>query len=327
MALFILLSGGLTFAQEVRSLETLKAKYEGAADLVTQPIKDLNAKYIEALEKLLASEAAAGELDRSLEIKTDLEAFGTGKDFDETRFVSDASTSPYLARLRETYLMQRVRVDKEISPARAALLEKYLDSLIQLEKEQTRLQQFEAALETREAREEIQGASLLVDDGSGIEGRIHFVVKGEIEMELNGERLDYRDSSDNHQYISGVSRPRAFAVGDVISMKMRGEATFRSVIMAMISEDEKTGISFSKKRFRILPSKTSYENVDASEVEALVMEPAPGPADGDMLAMWKEKSLPDALKSGSQWAKLEILSEWNYYAVVLTRDMFSILKE
>ena len=97
--------------------------------------------------------------------------------------------------------------------------------------------------------------------------------------------------------------------------------------MAMISEDEKTGISFSKKRFRILPSKTSYENVDASEVEALVMEPAPGPADGDMLAMWKEKSLPDALKSGSQWAKLEILSEWNYYAVVLTRDMFSILKE
>ena len=218
------------------SLEKLKAKYEGARDLANEPIKDLNRKYTEALGKLLESEAASGELDRSLQVKNELEAFGNGEEFDETLFPMDDSTAPALARLRSAYVTQRSLLEKEVAPQFAALQSKYIEALEQLEREHTRLQNFDAAVKIREERE-----SFKVDHDS-LEGRIHFIVKGEIEMELNGERLSFRDESNNPQYISGVSRVNTFTVGDVISIKMSSGASFRSLIMAIQSEDGKTGI-------------------------------------------------------------------------------------
>lgn len=298
------------------SLEKLKAKYEGARDLANEPIKDLNRKYTEALGKLLESEAASGELDRSLQVKNELEAFGNGEEFDETLFPMDDSTAPALARLRSAYVTQRSLLEKEVAPQFAALQSKYIEALEQLEREHTRLQNFDAAVKIREERE-----SFKVDHDS-LEGRIHFIVKGEIEMELNGERLSFRDESNNPQYISGVSRVNTFTVGDVISIKMSSGASFRSLIMAIQSEDGKTGIPVARNHYRILDSESSHGEIEADEVATLKAEPGPGPTDRDMATIWNGKSLPEALKSASQWTKLEKQVNWNYYAVAITSDMF-----
>lgn len=302
----------------IESVDELKGKYEGAYDLVLQPIHDLNKHYRKALERLLEEESKAGHLEPAIEIKKELDGIGDGRAFSEENFKARKSSVPNLQRLRGTYLAQRETTWKNLADQRKNLLKKYVQTLIQFEKEQTKLQNFEAAIAAKEERESVTENNGGPVSNEGIfEGSIRFIVKGDIELWHNGERQTFRDESRDKEYIVGETGPLQFKNGDLIQMKVSSSAGFRSLIMFLYNEEKTKYLAFGREDYRIGDREHMSRNVEMEKIDALIDTPAAGPIDPNMSSMWAEMEVANPVRSKSQWAKIEEQDESNYYVCVL----------
>lgn len=309
----------VTISVEENKITILKEKFEEAHTRVFQPITDLNRKYLDALNRLLDAESSIGHLENSLFVKKEIEAFGDGSSYETIAFQKRATKISALERIREKYEVQRNTIDARLASAKRDLLRKYSDSLEALEKEFTQQQKFELALAAKAERERVLGNTSPQSAGNGmLNGKLHFIVKGEIEIRHNGERLRFRDESDASNYIVGESSHAIFNDGDILEFKLKSNNGFRSVVACLLSDDAKVGIPITMANYVILKAPLNWEvesGVTSNDVKGLA--PAPGPLDINLPNLWKELRIPRDLKSSCEWAMIEDATDWNYYAIVI----------
>jgi hypothetical protein len=97
---------------EVAAIEVMR---EAQLEAALRPLKDLQTKYREALEKRRASAQAAGNLDHLLEVRAELDLLEQGDD----------STAPPkqvdLAKLRQIYREQKAKLSSQVETAKLAV--------------------------------------------------------------------------------------------------------------------------------------------------------------------------------------------------------------
>lgn len=147
----------------------------------------------------------------------------------------------------------------------------------------------------------------------------HFVVKGEIDIFINGKKLRYKDISDDPEYIDATSSPQDLGENDIIVIRVKSEAGFRGVIFAFKEEEGNRTIPFSKNAYRLLSEekKISVGKLDAqtllqdSNPRASKMNPDP-----NMNRYWMKHGIPY-----SQFVRPEGQGVWSTWAIVITPDM------
>lgn len=305
----------------------LQRGFEAAAKLLEQPVTKLNGSYVKALDKLLKEESDAGKLDRSLQVKKEIDGFADGAGFDRKVFDQRASNNAALEALRRTYVGERERIGGVGQSAWGDWLSKYQNSLKLFEEEQTKLQHFDLAQRAREQRLALAKdprVSVKQDTpnvGKPVSGRLHFVAKGEVELRLNGDKLGFRNSSDDPQYVDGVTRPREFQAGDIVMVKMRSTAVFRNLIMALESAEGKVSGAIGQIDYRYLGEGLDAGQLDLEKVKAIENRPKNGEGDANMISLWKKHKLPEPGLGGSEWIRIGASAEWHSYAIVITPRM------
>lgn len=314
-------------AAESTKITILKGKFEEAYTRLMQPITDLNQKYLDALQRLLDEESSAGHLGNSLIVKKEIQAFGDGSTYDRNAFEKRETEISALERIRTTYATQRSTIEARLTTAKRDLIRKYSNSLEALEKELTQQQKFELALAAKAERERVLGNTSPQSAGNGmLNGKLHFIVKGEIEIRHNGERLRFRDESDASNYIVGESSHAIFNDGDILEFKLKSNNGFRSVVACLLSDDAKVGIPITMANYVILKAPLNWEvesGVTSNDVKGLA--PAPGPLDINLPNLWKDLRIPKNLKSSCEWAMIEDATDWNYYAIVIRESNLKAL--
>ena len=104
---------------EVTSLER---RYEQALDLARQPIRTLEARYVEELKKLAARIQQSGDLDGALLARDEIENFAVEKE-------RDFAGLPELARLREVYEENLARFEAEVLEKQADVARQAMQQL------------------------------------------------------------------------------------------------------------------------------------------------------------------------------------------------------
>jgi hypothetical protein len=97
---------------EVAAIEVMR---EAQLEATERPLKDLQTKYREALEKRRASAQAAGNLDHLLEVRAELDLLEQG---------DDSATPPKqadLAKLRQIYRDQKAKLSTQVETAKLAV--------------------------------------------------------------------------------------------------------------------------------------------------------------------------------------------------------------
>ena len=315
------------------ALARLEQSYQAALAKVDQPIAQLNVSYTQALQRLFDSEAAAGRLDSSLLVQAEQKAFGDGSGFDAAEFEKRTGEDRALEAIRRTYIGERSRLQGLSRDQRSALAKTYIGALQRLEQKHTVDKNLPLALNVRAKREAVEAAQGDKGAATAFEGRIHFIAKGDLEFRLNGEKISFRDEAkeidgdgNEVEYREGMSltggstRPRKFSVGDVLLVKMRSRAVFRTMIMAIESADGKIVAPVSLNDFRQL-GVADGEKLSKEQILQVVDNPAVGGGDPNMTIFWKDLKMSEKSRARSQWIKIGPGSEWQSYAVVIREDM------
>lgn len=325
---FCLASFGFTQGEDgARRFMELQGEFEAAAKRLEQPVARLNASYVKALDKLLKEESGAGNLERSLQVKKELDGFAEGAAFDSKGFDQRASNNAALEALRRTYVGERERILKQGQGAWRDWVSQYQNSLKHFEEEQTKLQHFDLAQRAQKQRLALAKDPRFIanadasPNGKPVSGRLHFVVKGEIELRHNGDKLGFRNSSDNPQYVDGVTRPRDFQAGDIVTVKIRSTAVFRNLIMALESAEGKVSGAIGQIDYRYLGEGVDAGQLDPEKVNAIKNRPQNGEGDANMISLWKKHQLPEPALGGSEWIRIGASAEWHVYAIVITPKM------
>ncbi len=317
------------------SIEALEERFVAAYERIHQPIWNLNAAFSAALQRLLAQETAAGNLDAALEIKTEIAAFGDGRDFDSETFLRRPAETESLASTKTIYARERERLWNEGSKARADLLSHYAAALTDLERQMTRESKMEEALRVRRIRESLGSDARFAGDTKRafnerpFTGRIHLIAKGDIQLEHNGNRVTFRNtSSERAKYFFGTSRDLMVSSGDTILLKMRSTVVFRSFIMAIESVDEKIFVPFKVDDFRYLGDGRNAVQIasDREELLRIVARPERGGPDPEMADAWRKMPISHTAQAASEWAKSGPGSEWHHYAVVIRPEMLKAIE-
>ena len=193
--------------------------------------------------------------------------------------------------------------------------------MIQFETRQTKLQNFDVALSARKERESLKSNGSVVAPTKSFKGRIHFLAKGDIELQLNGKNLSFRNESDNDEYVCSETRPEEFKAGDVILIKVRATASFRGAILAIESDDNSVAVPIALTDYKTLKSAFNKNNLNASEVQQIQENPRPGPVDRIMRSMWEERKISAPSRNGSEWMRIDDADGWHYYAVAIRPEM------
>ncbi|MCB1202930.1 MAG: hypothetical protein KDN18_01630 [Verrucomicrobiae bacterium] len=333
LSLLALAVSTISTAQETQdfpALSDLKGKFEEALAKQEQPITDLNGSFSQALKRLMDSETAKGHLDGVLQVQKEIEAFGDGSTFAASSFLDRKTNHEALALLRTKYLSERERLWRTGAKDRDDLLKSFEKALLALEQEQTRQSHLDLALLARQAREgmaqdpRFNGNEPLLPGSDSFAAVIHFVGKGEVELRHKGERLSYRNtSSDRDKYIDGSSIEFQVQPGDVIHVRMRATAVFRSLIMTIESKAGDRAIPLALKDYRYLGVKADAARMDPKVEDLLKIDtrPDPGSPDGDMADMWNRKSISNLSRTTAEWIKCGNGSDWHDYAVIIQREM------
>ena len=264
-------------AQEETPLDRLRTQYQGAVDLLMQPVHNLNGHYAGALQRLLEAESGAGRLENSILVKKALDEFGDGRSFDPESMEAEPSELLALRRLQQTYLTQRKKALSGLAGKQAELKKKYIASLAALEKEQTREQNFELALAVKKEREKMLGDASAAGAGEVLfSGRILFIAKGDIELRHNGEIVAFKDESKDEQYILGISSSVELREDDLIQVLTRGTAVFRSFILLIKGEDGNHFAALNSQDFRVSTRSWMSKSADVSRIDELSQTPRPG---------------------------------------------------
>ena len=153
---------------------------------------------------------------------------------------------------------------------------------------------------------------------------IHFIAKGEVELRHNGARLSYRNTSpDRDKYIDGSSIEFQVAPGDVIHVRMRATAVFRSFVMTIESARGGRAIPIALRDYRFAGVKADAVMLDPKVEEILKIDARAeaGAPDGDMADMWNKKSISPLSRVTSEWMKCGPGSDWYDYVIVIQPEM------
>ncbi len=312
------------------ALDDLQRKFEEAFARIEQPVTDLNLSFAQALRRLMETETAKGNLDGALTIQQEIQAFGDGSTFATKTFSERRYDHESLSSLRSKYLSERERLWKLGSKARDDLRKTFANALVSLEQEQTRLNRLDLAQVARQTREKLTqdprftGDAVATPEPETFPAVIHFVAKGEVELRHNGERLSYRNTSpDRDKYIEGTSAEFQIAPGDVIHLRMRATAVFRSIVMTVESKSAGRCIPFATADYRYVGIKAdgAMLNPKVQDLLKIDLRPDSGAPDGDMATMWNGKSISTLSRTTAEWIKCGPGSDWHDYAIVIQREM------
>lgn len=143
------LDGQILRADE--SLDDLKKQYEAAVAETAESVTAFQARYEEELGKLREKAANAGDLDLVLAVKKEAEGFREGG--------SPPASQDSLRKLQKIYADELAKLSEEKAAVMTQLKSGYLASLKKLEKELTRRQQIEVAVEARREYERVERLS------------------------------------------------------------------------------------------------------------------------------------------------------------------------
>lgn len=325
----LIAGAGSGFAQEEKppaGLEDflkLKSSFEAAHERVTEPVRGLNGKYLEALERLMKQVSSTGNLQGAVQIKDEMAAFGDGSDFEEREFLKRKTENEELERMRSTYLSQRDDTIKDLKQAEADLFRKYREELTRMEAEKTRASFIDAALVVRDEKKSLASRGFAGNTGASFKGKIHFVSKAEVKIRLNGKEVRFDNDTDKEHYITAVTEEVEFKPGDIIQLDFISIASFRGHIMALQSTDGAIVIPGRRTDYRKLETRGKLKTATPEEILALPTIPDPGPVDEEMRPFWSNHQVSSPGKEACEWIKIDVRDEWNYYAFVLREDMFS----
>ncbi len=323
-------------ATENEPLIKLQKGFDDAYAKVEQPILKLNANYAKALQRLFKKESTASRLDSALQVKAEMDGFGDGSKFSPEAFAERDTENSEVSNLRRMYRQERERLRNLGRGERGELLAKYQAALLSLEDQQTTSGQVEMALTVRKVREALDsdvrfadGAGAVADDRS-LSCQVHFVSKGDIEFTMNGGRISYRNVADQRKkYNDGTVRPMMVRVGDILQFKMRSEAVFRSLIIALESEDGTVAIPIKMDDYRYLGMGNDVDSKILKPEDILQMTERPGPGDPDYLMadMWLGKKISATSRDGSDWIKIGPSNDWYHYVIVIRNEMLQQVRE
>jgi len=314
-------------------LKQLRSGLKEAMERLERPIADLNASYSNALGRLRETETAAGNLDRVLAIQREQEALAESKRFDAASLEARLSDFDGLRRLQSTYLAERSRLEGEIAPAKRELAVRFDQALDLLQSELTRENRLEEALELRSEQKRFrmnpEFARFFGDDGEdspGFRGKAVFVTKGEIELFVNGEALDFQNlygGGDADLRVTGHSQVREFRAGDVILIRAKSRAVFRGIAIGMVSESGSVHVPVRIEHLRKLRARTAPGRVTAAMIEeAAEGGITPGATDALMGQELRSLGLPPPESGGSEWFQGDAADEWHAWGFILSPEMF-----
>lgn len=317
---------------EPEALVDLRARYEAQNEIETAPLETLNKNFAGAMQRQLEEESKSGKLDQVLAVKEEIERFAGGKNFSESAYRNGLSDDRMIRDFQEKYLLSRKKIESEVRVRQLRLLKIYLQQLTVLEESFTKELKINEALHIKEERGKIASKLETLKDpnASRMERQdmiLRIVAKGENEVYVNGRKLRCRnswreeipDKQPENDYTDGKSAPTKVGVGDVITLELRGNATFRGAIIGFVSEDEKKHIVFPPSSFRLIETGEDVkpEKADATEfakkATALVR---PSQPDGDMAALWREHGI-----EGSNFVQPPEKGVWAVITAVITDEM------
>ena len=333
IALVILLAFGQQFSfprdfEIDKHLSMLEQNFELAYARINKPVSQLNESYSSALERLFKAESGAGRLDSSIQVKKELEDFDDGSEFDSAVFTKRGTKNQVLEEVRRKYLSERDRLHNLNRDSRGKQVNRYRDMLKKYELEQTKLGKVEVAITARKLRENLDKDPRFpsfmeaLSTHPAFEGVIRFVGKGDIELHLNGARVSFRNKADERStYVDGKSRPQRFRIGDVLRIKMRTSAVFRSLIMTIESNDDAIAIPIKQEDYRYQGAGIDTSDIKLETIMRIESRPESGNPDVNMSKMWEEQTMSVVSRNNSEWMKLGASGDWHTYYVVIKKDM------
>jgi len=320
-------------AEAQERLPSLRATFEDALVRIEGGYQQLNDSYFNALARQMESESSAGKLENALAIKAEIEAFKGKAVFDKAAFEKRLSPVASLKRLQNTYLAQRNALSRDLEPQRKDVVTKYDKELGNVQLELTKIGQLTAAVTAKTAQEQLRADPRFVTffNRSGaapqaIQGKIRFVTKGEMELYLNGKPFSYRNEYEGpnaENRITGETKgSEVFHIGDVLVIRSRSPATYRGIIMAVISDNDALCIPIRVEHLRFLGVEKGASSLTADKVKST----APGVAsqggnDQYMTPEWDRIKGPAANGNDSQWLRAETANEWHSWGVIFTPEM------
>jgi len=125
-------------------LSAIEVMREVQLDAATKPLKELEAKYRDALTKKQSSAQESGNLDNVLAIKKEIEILDDGDDS------ASPPANPELAKLRQIYREQKAKLAPQVKTAVAAVDREYVKQLNKLIVDQTKAGNTEMAVKVKE---------------------------------------------------------------------------------------------------------------------------------------------------------------------------------
>lgn len=320
------------YSADPAELTKLKEAYELHRGRLFDGIKDLDEKYIAALKRLGEVKTKAGDLESVVAVKNELEAHGDGSKYDENSFRERLSNFEGIRSLQKTYLDARKEIEKANQDKVLELDRLYADQLETLVAELTKSYRIDDAVAVRTELERL-GKSGNLSDGNAkpmglpseeekevLKARAHVTAKAEVQVYLNGEEIFLRtDNPDDGSGTDGKSRFFDLREGDVILVRARGTAVYRSVALAIELPDKNKVIFFQPDDMKVLGQ---GKDVDLKEFDAKTVAGKP--------ANHPEKILPDSYwvqrwedhrLDGGEFLKPDPQGEWVIWGCVLTETI------
>lgn len=298
-------------------LSELKTNFEAAYSKTTQSVTELNNSYSEALERLFQKITADGNLNDALLVKNEYEKFGDGSGFHEVIFADRATELSELESLRNTYLSSRKKRFAQIQRQIDGLLDKYRIALTLIEQRETKNQNLKMALEARTMREDLSKDPRFSNVEVVCSASVHFVVKGDIKIRLNDEKLSFRNRTSNPQYVSGITRPVDMKPDDILFLEVEANSVFRSMIVAIESEDTTRVLPFKAADFIYLGEEAKTDKLQVSDLHRVNDRAESGSADANMQELWDDHKILPAGKAECQWALVSENGKWLTYALIV----------
>ena len=141
-----------------KRLEALRQGYEGAVarhagTAFTTSVKELNMKYLSALDRFITSATQAGRLDEAITLRDEKKRINEGMPLPET----DADAPETLRPLRTTYRQQLAAFTATRDNSAAPVKKRYLEELDRLQADCAKAGLLDDAIAVRAAREQLSG--------------------------------------------------------------------------------------------------------------------------------------------------------------------------
>ncbi len=314
------------------SLRELSKRCEEAIERSRLSLATLDSSYVAALDPMLQSETALGNLESVVAVKDELEEIQGGIHFDPGKFDARSMNFAPLERFRTTYRTERRRLQERQRIELAPLAQSYAARLTEIERNLTRPGNIDAAILVRNARTSLENAPRLTADSPESEGappfngRLHVVAKAEIEIRHSDRDLNYQNAAPpdrRPQYTDALTREALFGSGDVIQFKMRSNVVFRSFIATIESTDGTVSVPLRAGDYRYLGAGDRLPLTEAAAIFQIDERAEPGTPDPVMEQMWRTKPVPASSRLASEWAKCGPGPERHTYAVVIEAGMLA----